>query len=103
MGYGVHHAEKKLLFEDLPHATLYMTSQVGKAASYTKAMQDADNEIERRKANLLARALDLRNANAGGIAYENRRRIIEAFSTQENPFDTGRTEVQGMHLFFSPL
>jgi len=93
LGYGVKNTEKKLLFEHLPQATLHMTSQV-RNPSFTKAMRDEDDETELRKANLLAKALDLRNANAAGIAYENRRRIIEAFSTPENPYDTGRTEVQ---------
>lgn len=97
LGYGVKETEKKLLFEYLPSATLHMTSQVRKA-SFTKTMQDEDNDAELRKANLLAKALDLRNTNAAGIAYENRRRIIEAFSTPENAFDTGRTEVQGMQI-----
>ncbi|KNZ81654.1 37S ribosomal protein S28, mitochondrial [Termitomyces sp. J132] len=50
---------------------------------------------EHGKANAFARVIDLRNANAAGIAYENRRRIIEAFSTPQNPFDPGRSEVQG--------
>jgi len=101
LGYGVQHAEKKLLFEHLPLATLHMTSQVRKASSFTKEMQEEDERTELRKANLLALALDLRNANAAGISYENRRRIIEAFSTKENPFDSGRTEVQGMYQIFS--
>jgi small subunit ribosomal protein S15 len=100
LGYGVRDAEKKLLFEHLPLATLHMTSQVHKP-SFTKEMRDEDEEAELRKANLLAKALDLRNANAAGIAYENRKRIIEAFSTPENPFDSGRTEVQGKSCSFS--
>ncbi len=100
LGYGVQHAEKKLLFEHLPMATLHMTSQVRKSSSFTKEMQEEDERTELKKVNLLAKALDLRNANAAGISYENRRRIIEAFSTTENPFDTGRTEVQGMYQIF---
>ncbi|KAG5335178.1 hypothetical protein C0989_002006 [Termitomyces sp. Mn162] len=56
---------------------------------------------EHGKANAFARVIDLRNANAAGIAYENRRRIIEAFSTPQNPFDTGRSEVQGS--WYSPV
>jgi len=97
LGYGVQNAEKTLLFEHLPMATLHMTSRVRKSSSFTKEMQEEDERTELRKVNLLAKALDLRNANAAGIAYENRRRIIEAFSTTENPFDSGRTEVQGMY------
>jgi len=51
-------------------------------------------EAQRQTANMFAKVLDLRNANAQGIAYVNRRRIIFAFSTPQNPYDTGRTEVQ---------
>lgn len=74
-----------------------MTSQI-RNPSFTKEMRDEDNHAELRKANLLAQALDLRNANAAGVAYENRLRIIEAFSTPKNPFDPGRTEVQGIQV-----
>ncbi|KAH0591350.1 hypothetical protein H2248_001428 [Termitomyces sp. 'cryptogamus'] len=55
---------------------------------------------EHGKANAFARVIDLRNANAAGIAYENRRRIIEAFSTPQNPFDPGRSEVQAALLTY---
>jgi small subunit ribosomal protein S15 len=59
------------------------------------------------QANALARVVDLRNANAAGVAFENRRRVVEAFSAPGNPNDTGRTEVQGTlrcpTLFFNPL
>lgn len=46
----------------------------------------------------IMKIIDLRNASAGGIAYVNRRRIVEAFSSpvkgRKGP-DTGRPEVQG--------
>ncbi|KAG8826734.1 hypothetical protein FRC17_008129 [Serendipita sp. 399] len=45
-----------------------------------------------------ARALDLRNANAAGIAMENRSRIVTAFSGPERPFNPGRAEVQAALL-----
>jgi small subunit ribosomal protein S15 len=47
------------------------------------------------QANVMARMVDLRNANAAGVAFENRRRVVEAFSEPGKPNDTGRTEVQG--------
>ena len=53
------------------------------------------DEEEQKKAAMFARMVDLRNANARGIAFENRRRIVAAFSEPENPTDTGRPEVQG--------
>lgn len=61
--------------------------------------QESGNR-ELRKANIFAKVVDLRNADADGIAYENRRRIIEAFSGPENPFDPGRTEVQAAILTY---
>ena len=55
------------------------------------------------QANVLAKVVDLRNANAAGIAFENRRRVIEAFSEPGKPNDSGRTEVQGASApFLSP-
>ncbi|KAL5533799.1 hypothetical protein ACEPAG_259 [Sanghuangporus baumii] len=46
------------------------------------------------KARQLARIVDLRNANARGIAFENRRRIIAAFSPTGKAADSGYPEVQ---------
>ena len=52
-------------------------------------------ENEQKKKEQLARLIDLRNANARGIAFENRRRIIAAFSRSGNTSDSGYPEVQG--------
>ncbi|KAJ3508560.1 hypothetical protein NLJ89_g5688 [Agrocybe chaxingu] len=94
-GHGVAQIEKELLFRDLPTASAQIGVEVGKEEVKTADKANAKAEArEKRKANLLAKVLDLRNANAGGIAFENRRRIIHTFSTPENPFDPGRTEVQ---------
>ena len=41
-----------------------------------------------------ARVMDLRNSNARGIAFENRKRIIAAFSPPGKDNDTGCPEVQ---------
>ncbi|KAJ6525611.1 hypothetical protein B0H19DRAFT_1197961 [Mycena capillaripes] len=86
--FGVAEAEAKLLFSDLP----VLTSNNG-IAGRTAA-------TEKVKAANFARVVDLRNSDAGGISYENRRRIIVAFSTPENPFDPGRTEVQAAILTY---
>ncbi|KAF8180422.1 hypothetical protein BJ912DRAFT_632393 [Pholiota molesta] len=93
LAYGVDQAEREVLFEVLPMATTHMQAE---AVGETEAAANMEryNAAQLRKANLLAKALDLRNANAAGIAFENRRRIVKAFSTPENPFDPGRTEVQ---------
>ena len=109
VGYGVGEAEKQLLFEKLPalSATTDIKISIDTLTTWGTSLMNVgkqerelstyiqNRERELRKANTFAQLLDLRNANAGGIAYENRRRIIAAFSTPSNPFDTGRSEVQG--------
>lgn len=82
--------------EDLP--AVRMQQQM----SHVEALRP-DFEVEATKAFLvemkskgqMARLLDLKNADAGGIAFENRRRIVEAFGEPGKKNDTGRTEVQG--------
>lgn len=97
LNYGIGEKEKEALFEVLPRL-----SQQGQV----EATGAADPRIigstyakkgleEQKKAAMFARMVDLRNANARGIAFENRRRIVAAFSEPENPTDTGRPEVQG--------
>ncbi|KAF8899816.1 hypothetical protein CPB84DRAFT_1847589 [Gymnopilus junonius] len=116
-GFGVDELEKNMLFNELPQATAKMINnnldirkkeddkKVGQRDRYAVA-PDASKLLEEHekealhKADLLAKALDLRNANAAGIAFENRRRIILAFSTPENPFNPGRTEVQAALLTY---
>jgi small subunit ribosomal protein S15 len=92
--FGVDAKEQTLLFDELPSVSAQMNANSLPSDSKSEEVVKLE-ENERLKANLLAKALDLRNANAAGIAFENRRRIIKAFSTPENPYDTGRTEVQG--------
>ena len=101
IGFGIGDAEKKMLFNDLPvlsaqAMTLASVSRPYGVANDAAASHQLWEENELRKANMFAKVLDLRNANAAGIAFENRRRIIVAFSTPENPFSPGRAEVQGM-------
>lgn len=99
--YGVDAPERQLLFEALPNAATGMARSGaahkavvdGKSEDWAAVAAQAKTELL--KANLLAKALDLRNANAAGIAFENRRRIIREFSTPESPFNPGLTEVQG--------
>lgn len=103
MAYGIGEAEKRLLFDDLPMLSAEATvlaSGAHTSPETLRRMHEDGLQRERAKVNMFAKVVDLRNANAGGIAYENRRRIIAAFSTPENPFDPGRTEVQGMHQSF---
>lgn len=98
LNYGVSGEAKELLFEVLPP----LSAQTG--VKFTKdvasVMAEA-TERERAKANMFAKVLDLRNANAKGLAFENRRRCIETFSPPGKPNDTGRPEVQGTYRSFS--
>ena len=91
LGFGFDAAEQYMLLSHLPLLTADMAQ---------RGSEDPDDYQNNRgkqlhKTNMFAKVIDLRNANAKGIAYVNRRRIIHAFSTPENSFDTGRTEVQG--------
>jgi len=97
MNYGIGEAEKELLFEHLPPLTAEMGG-IRKPTSWTMSLHKDAEKMELMKANMLARVIDLRNANAGGIAYENRKRVIVVFSEPGKPGDTGRPEVQAALL-----
>ncbi|EIN14263.1 hypothetical protein PUNSTDRAFT_129892 [Punctularia strigosozonata HHB-11173 SS5] len=103
LNYGVSGAQQEELVRILPALTAqsraeqYQTQQSLYTSHYVAALPAALNQ-EVHKANMLGKVMDLRNANAGGIAYENRRRIIAAFSEPEKPQDTGRPEVQAALL-----
>lgn len=93
-----------MLFAHLPLLTADMQTRremrisggtTTKAAAEMTAQHERAREIGRRQAEMVAKLVDLRNANAAGIAFENRRRVVEAFSEPGKPGDTGRTEVQG--------
>lgn len=100
---------KKLLFTDLPQATsaasidphLADKMRIWKDIGEEPMLPDDKRIIstaeirEDEKAKQLARLVDLRNANARGIAFENRRRIIAAFSPSGKATDSGYPEVQG--------
>ncbi|KZT44291.1 mitochondrial ribosomal protein S15 [Sistotremastrum suecicum HHB10207 ss-3] len=99
--FGIGEPEEKLLFERLPQVSvqnsLYQSvAQQGKAKSEKYLEADRPGVIfkEMHKAHMLARLTDLRNTNADGLAFENRRRIIAVFSEPGQPNDSGRPEVQ---------
>ncbi|TFK22377.1 S15/NS1 RNA-binding domain-containing protein [Coprinopsis marcescibilis] len=99
LAFGVAKADKKLLFEQLPAMTVEAVAgryQDNAMATPLASMMRPEiaAEHEARKAAAFAKVIDLRNTNAAGIAFENRRRIVIAFSTPDNPYDTGRAEVQ---------
>jgi small subunit ribosomal protein S15 len=100
--YGIGPREKRILMEDLP--TVRMQQQT----SHLDSLQPESEEeatrafhVETKSKSQMARLLDLKNADAGGIAFQNRRRIVEAFGEPGKRNDTGRTEVQGTSRFVS--
>ncbi|KIP04168.1 hypothetical protein PHLGIDRAFT_31496 [Phlebiopsis gigantea 11061_1 CR5-6] len=107
MNYGVRADEKAKLFETLPVLTAEAEVKTKLAAKDTlpqdlmemaESAQSAGEKVEFYKAGMLARIIDLRNANARGLAYENRQRCVAAFSEPGKPNDTGRPEVQAAIL-----
>ena len=102
--FGLAKQDRHLLFDVLPELTrerMLEQSMRGLPTSpslLTMHYEHADF-AEGLKVSMLARVVDLRNANAKGIAFENRRRCIEAFSEPGKPNDTGRPEVQGMYQY----
>jgi small subunit ribosomal protein S15 len=113
LAFGLRAREQRMLFQHLPllaadmHARREMGAQPrGRArrgdgweghADVTDMAAQHGAELARgaAQADALGRVVDLRNANAAGIAFEDRRRIIAAFSGAGRVNDTGRTEVQG--------
>jgi small subunit ribosomal protein S15 len=104
LNYGVGEREKELLFDTLPqlsalHSVSSASSLKGNRNLPADELQEQHGDaipIERFKTRMLARVISLKNANAKGVAFENRRRIIGAFSEPSNPHDPGRPEVQGI-------
>ena len=104
LAFGIRAREQRMLFAHLPLLTADMNTRRELHGSSVNA-EDMAAHHERalaesvKQANALARVVDLRNANAAGVAFENRRRVVEAFSEPGKPNDTGRTEVQGAVFF----
>ncbi|KAK0209017.1 hypothetical protein DFS33DRAFT_1306951 [Desarmillaria ectypa] len=100
LAYGVTDKEARLLFDELPSKSSERNAMGITHAPGILLSLNVGVEKELRKANMFAKVVDLHNANAAGIAYENKRRIIIEFSTPENPWDPGRTEVQAAILTY---
>jgi small subunit ribosomal protein S15 len=91
--------EKKMLFEHLPYLSAQEEILKYQGDRESTDWANAFSDMQKRelmKANIFAQVIDLQNADARGIAYENRRRIIMEFSESAQPWDPGRPEVQGM-------
>ncbi|KAH9958983.1 hypothetical protein BC827DRAFT_536378 [Russula dissimulans] len=111
LAFGIREREREMLFEHLPllsadmstrremnASSSWMSSGGLKKAEEMATHHEAEMGAGVAQANVLAKLVDLRNANAAGIAFENRRRVVAAFSEPGNPNDTGRTEVQAALL-----
>ncbi|KAI6044513.1 S15/NS1 RNA-binding domain-containing protein [Pisolithus marmoratus] len=96
LNYGISGHSRKMLFEVLP----VLSAERGRVHFNADTVQETEEAMghEVAKANMFAKLVSLRNANAKGIAYENRRRCIDLFSAPETPNDTGRPEVQAAIL-----
>jgi len=57
----------------------------------SREVQEA-RQREKAKENIFAKVVNLRKANLKGLAFENRRRWVQAFSLPGQPNDTGRPE-----------
>lgn len=88
---GVDHLDLRDMFLN---ANRTSTSTSASDARAQRVMLRVGTE-EAEKARQFAQLVDLRNANARGVAFENRRRVVEAFSPEGSPADTGYPEVQG--------
>jgi small subunit ribosomal protein S15 len=101
LAFGIREREQRMLFEHLPLLSADMSTRREIHAMPSMEVEEMSVLHEKElaagvaQANAVANLVDLRNANAAGIAFENRRRVIAAFSESGKPNDTGRTEVQG--------
>lgn len=90
--------------EDLPIVRMQQqTSQLDMLRPEDVRKAETAFHVESRSKSQMARLLDLKNADARGIAFENRRRIIEAFGEPGRVNDSGRTEVQGTSVLYLDL
>jgi small subunit ribosomal protein S15 len=107
-GYGVAPGtpDARLLLGALPALTaeavcLNASAVKGAGDAVEPAQMVRQLGIEGEKAEQLRRLLDLRNADAAGLMFENRRRCVEEFSAPGKPHDSGRVEVQGACFILS--
>ncbi|KAI9459662.1 mitochondrial ribosomal protein S15 [Lactarius psammicola] len=101
LAFGIREREQRMLFAHLPLLSADMATRRemnGMKVEDMAAHHERELAAGVAQANAVARLVDLRNANAAGIAFENRRRVIAAFSELGMPNDTGRTEVQAALL-----
>lgn len=97
LNFGLDPSDSSLLFEQLPRAAAHG------ALTERNNIEDIPDELKERRmqilqpqheqqADALRRIVDLRNANADGIRFENTRRVVDHFGVHGG---TGSPEVQG--------
>jgi len=100
LNFGIGEHEQEMLFKVLPNLTI--EGVIDEAVKHNPALLAREERLadaqEAQKTVQFARLVDLRNANAGGILFENKRRIVAAFSESDTVVDTGRPEVQAAIL-----
>ncbi|KZO96465.1 hypothetical protein CALVIDRAFT_549703 [Calocera viscosa TUFC12733] len=96
--FDIRGAEERVLFDTLPKMSAMAGILVHGERSESQMEATLKTNLMRSHlhGNILSRIVDLRNANAAGIGFENRRRCIRAFG--ESDEDTGRPEVQAAIL-----
>lgn len=107
--FGLGPGENALLFEHLPVIAADMSTAKslngnGKTPVVIKPREREYRYTEMANqaavaAGTLARLVDLRNANARGVAFENRRRIVRAFAGEGRSYNPGLPECQGRSFF----
>ncbi|KAG9100076.1 hypothetical protein FS749_016345 [Ceratobasidium sp. UAMH 11750] len=104
LNFGIQSQEEELVFRTLPDVAsqqAFFTVMKSQYDPTNDAHVRLSQELEAKakiSAIHLSRLADLRNASAAGIAAENRRRCVEAFSSPDKPNDSGRSEVQAAIL-----
>ncbi|KAH8094683.1 mitochondrial ribosomal protein S15 [Cristinia sonorae] len=96
--FGIGEKEKDLLFEVLPELSEEANTMVLGPSTNEGDTMSLQAMQEKYRSHVFSALVDLRNANADGIAFENRKRIIAAFSRPGKPNDSGLPEVQAAIL-----
>lgn len=93
LNFGLTAEDASLLFQKLPAAHAFLTSDTLRANDNVLRDRIEVAKIEEdKKVDAMKRILDLRNANSRGIRFENTRRILHRFGQGQG---SGRSEVQG--------
>lgn len=92
--FALSNEDTKLLLESLPEADKTLATANNSPSLRDAALKNLE-QAESHKVEATRRVIDLSNANARGVRFENTRRIIRRFGQGEG---SGRCEVQGKAL-----